>query len=284
MIETVLDRTDVIALRVDIAGKTYHVDSAAPKSLAIPLRFNGPQPNFFGASRAQANPLQGAGFIGDTQQGGSCNVAEIRMVPHCNGTHTESVGHIVHAEHAVFESLPQSLMAAVVISVTPVSTSDTDDACRPTPDHGDALITHDALETELSGYAQDELTALIVRTLPNDAAKRTTEYGDRQRPPYFSVDAMHYLVERGVPHLLVDIPSIDKMHDDGRLTNHHIFWNVPEGTHEATHDMWLTRTVTEMIFVDDSIGDGLYLLNLQLPAFHSDAAPCRPVVYALNPE
>ena len=37
-------------------------------------------------------------------------------------------------------------------------------------------------------------------------------------------------------------------------------------------------------FVDDVVSDGLYLLNLQLPAFHSDAAPCRPVVYALNLE
>jgi kynurenine formamidase len=274
----------VIGLSVDIAGKTYRVDSGAPKSLAIPLRFNGPQPNFFGAPRAQVNPLQGDGFIGDMRQGGSCNVAEIRMVPHCNGTHTESVGHIVHAEHAVFESLTQSLMPAVVISVTPVPDSDSDDAGRPALERGDARITRDALEKELSGYLQDELTALIVRTLPNDMAKKTIEYGDRHRPPYFSAAAMRYIVERGTQHLLVDMPSIDKMHDEGKLENHHIFWNVPQGTQEATPDTHVTNTVTEMIFVDDAIGDGLYLLNLQLPAFHSDAAPCRPLVYALNPE
>ena len=269
-------------MSVVIAGKTYRVDSSDPKSLAIPLQFDGAQPNFFGASRAQANPLRGDGFIGDTRRGGSCNVAEIRMVPHCNGTHTETVGHIVHAQHAVFESLSQSLMPAVVLSVTTVPASATVDAYRPAPQHSDALITRESLEMKLAGYAQDELTALVVRTLPNDVAKKATEYGDRHRPPYFSADAAHYLVERGVQHLLVDIPSIDKMHDEGRLTNHHIFWNVPEGTHEATPDTRVTRTVTEMIFVDDEIGDGLYLLNLQLPAFHSDAAPCRPVVYSLS--
>ena len=274
----------MMELRVVIAGKSYHVDSSEPKSLAIRLRFNGPQPTFFGASKAQANPLRSDGFIGDTRRGGSCNVAEIRMVPHCNGTHTEAVSHIVHAEHAVFESLPQSLMAAVVLSVTAVSASETADAYRPTPECGDALITREALEAALAGYAEDELTALVVRTLPNDAAKKATEYGDLHRPPYFSADATSYLVERGVQHLLVDIPSIDKMHDEGRLTNHHIFWNVPEGTQEATPDTRVNRTVTEMIFVDDAISDGLYLLNLQLPAFHSDAAPCRPVVYALNLE
>ncbi len=269
-------------MSVVIAGKTYHVDTNVPKSLAIPLQFNGAQPNFFGAPRAQATPLEGDGFVGDTRHGGSCNVAAIRMVPHCNGTHTETVGHIVHAQHPVFESLEQSLMPAVVVSVTPVLESATDDAYRPKPEPGDALITRQALETKLAGYAEDELTALVVRTLPNDAEKKATEYGDRHRPPFFSADAAGYLVERGVQHLLVDIPSIDKMHDEGRLTNHHIFWNVPEGTHEATADTRVTRTVTEMIFVNDEISDGLYLLNLQLPAFRSDAAPCRPVVYALS--
>ena len=117
----------MMELRVVISGKSYRVDSSEPKSLAIPLRFNGPQPTFFGASKAQANPLRSDGFIGDTRRGGSCNVAEIHMVPHCNGTHTEAVGHIVHAEHAVFESLPQSLMAAVVLSVTAVSAGATAD-------------------------------------------------------------------------------------------------------------------------------------------------------------
>ncbi len=271
-------------LSVVIAGKSYRVDADEPRSLAIPLRFNGPQPTFFGAPKAQASPLRGDEFIGDTRRGGSCNVAEIRMVPHCNGTHTEAVGHIVHAEHAVFESLAQSLMPAVVLSVTAVSAGATADAYRPMPNPADTLITRKALTTGLAGYADDELTALVVRTLPNDAAKMATEYGDSCRPPYFSADATSYIVERGVQHLLVDIPSIDRMHDEGRLTNHHIFWNVPEGTQEATADTRVTRTVTEMIFVVDEVSDGLYLLNLQLPAFHSDAAPSRPVVYTLNPE
>lgn len=272
----------MIELSVVIAGKTYQVDSQTPKSLAIPVQFNGEQPNFFGASRAQAGPLRGNGFIGDTRRGGSCNVTEIRMVPHCNGTHTETVGHIVHAQHAVLESIAQSVMPSVVVSVTPVAASATNDTYRPAPEPGDMLITLDALELKLAGYKHDELTALVVRTLPNHATKKATEYGDQCQPPYFSADATRYLVERGVQHLLVDIPSIDKMHDAGWLTNHHIFWNVPQGTHEATPDTWAGKTVTEMIFVDDEIGDGLYLLNLQMPAFCSDAAPSRPVVYALS--
>lgn len=271
-------------LRVGIGDETFGVDLTRPRSLAIPLRFNGPQPSFFGAPPANATPLQGDGFVGDTRRGGSCNVAEIRIVPHCNGTHTEGVGHIVDSEHAVFECVRQSLMPAVVTSVTPVPAASSGESCRPGPDPRDALITRASLKANLDVHDDDELAALVVRTLPNDAAKLAAEYGDRRHPPFFTADAMRYVVDRGVQHLLVDIPSIDRMHDEGRLTNHHIFWNVPEGARDGTRDTQVNKSVTELIFVENEIGDGLYLLNLQLPAFHSDAAPCRPVIYDLIPE
>jgi arylformamidase len=43
------------------------------------------------------------------------------------------------------------------------------------------------------------------------------------------------------------------------------------------------KTVTEMTLVPDGIPDGLYLLDIAVPAFLSDAAPCRPVIYPLVP-
>ena len=72
------------------------------------------------------------------------------------------------------------------------------------------------------------------------------------------------------------------MNDDGLLTNHHIFWNVQERTHELSEDTWQEKTITEMIFVADEINDGIYGLNLQVPAFGSDAAPSRPVIFPAN--
>jgi arylformamidase len=42
------------------------------------------------------------------------------------------------------------------------------------------------------------------------------------------------------------------------------------------------KTITEMIFVSEIIKDGSYLLNLQIPAFVSDAAPSRPILYKIN--
>jgi len=37
-----------------------------------------------------------------------------------------------------------------------------------------------------------------------------------------------------------------------------------------------------MIFIPSSMEDGTYLLNLQIPAFVSDAAPSRPILYKIN--
>lgn len=257
-------------LSVVIAGRTWRVALDRARSLAIPLRFGGLQPNFFDAPEASARPLTVSGFVGDTRQGGSCNVAALSLVPHCNGTHTESAGHILHDPCPVHDALEQSLMPAVVVSVTPAV------------EGGDRVISRDCISAALSGYAADELAAVVVRTLPNDATKLSAVYGDDFEPPFFAEDAIRHLTVRGVRHLLADIPSIDRMQDGGRLAGHRAFWNVPLGRREAGAEARLDRTITEMIFVPDDIADGLYLLNLQVPAFDSDAAPSRPVLYPLT--
>ncbi len=253
-----------------LAGKAYRVDLDRPLSLAIPLRFDGPQPNFFGAPEASARPWNGEGFTGDTRHGGGCNVAEIRLVPHCNGTHTETAGHILDTDYPVFGALAQSLMPAAVISLAVLSEGD------------NFLITRDALAGAMAGLAPGDAAALVIRTLPNDPAKKSMVYDDARPPPFFTNEAMSYLADGAIRHLLVDLPSIDPMRDGGKLANHRIFWNVPPGTHEAAPDTRLDRTITEMIFVDDGIADGLYLLNLQAPAFATHAAPSHPVIYPLR--
>jgi hypothetical protein len=37
-----------------------------------------------------------------------------------------------------------------------------------------------------------------------------------------------------------------------------------------------------MIFVENQILDGKYLLNIQIPAFVADAAPSRPIIFKIN--
>jgi len=268
-------------LSVVISGKSYGVDLSRPLGLAIPLDFAGPQPRFFGAPGATIKSFQNQEFIGATTGGGSCNVSEIHLVPHCNGTHTESVGHIIEGAMPVTGALTQCLLPATLITVTPVPAGETTDTYVPDIEDTDCLITETLLSGLLTGMSDEDIEALIIRTMPNSPSKKERDYGDGPSPPYFTTEAMTYLSGRNVTHLLVDMPSIDRMNDQGYLSNHRIFWSVPAGSHALLPDSRPDRTVTEMVFVDDVIEDGLYLLNLQMPAFVSDAAPSRPVLYSL---
>ena len=82
------------------------------------------------------------------------------------------------------------------------------------------------------------------------------------------------MAEAGVNHLLLDLPSVDREDDGGKLLAHHAFWKYPQATRRQA-------TITELIFVPDSIVDGTYLLNLQIASFENDASPSKPVLYKI---
>jgi kynurenine formamidase len=119
----------------------------------------------------------------------------------------------------------------------------------------------------------DNVQALIIRTLPNNTSKLNRQYSS-SNPPYIDAEAVQLIIQAGINHLLVDLPSIDKEHDEGKLAGHHVFWNYPESA--ALH-----RTITEFVFVPNEVIDGLYLLNLQISPFENDAAPSKPVLFKL---
>ena len=94
---------------------------------------------------------------------------------------------------------------------------------------------------------------------------------------------MQYVVNNGISHLLVDFPSVDRMYDDGKMSNHCLFWEVDRESREMGNRQAAERTITEMIFVPDELHDGIGVLDIQVPRWHSDAAPSRPVWYPLVP-
>jgi hypothetical protein len=67
--------------------------------------------------------------------------------------------------------------------------------------------------------------------------------------------------ESGIQHLLIDLPSVDKEKDEGKLLAHKAFWNVTD-VNDLNLDARLEATITEMIYVPDNVADGSYLLNL----------------------
>jgi arylformamidase len=229
--------------------------------LSIPLDFRGPQPNAFGVDSATASTL------GDTRHGSSVNFEQYTFIPHCSGTHTECVGHITDERISVRDCLLDVIMRAVLISVEPSS-------------KGDDLVI-DGDELTKAGVTSGP-KALIVRTLPNDETKLSRTYDSDNIPPYFTADAMRYMLECGFKHLLVDLPSIDRMFDDGKLENHRIFWNVEPGIRAVDIDTRMQSTVTELIYVPNEIADGEYLLNLQIAPLETDAAPSRPILFTID--
>jgi len=279
---------DGMELIINLANKKYSIDISNPLSLAIPVEFiadnhSAQQPNHFGANFAASKPMQGGSFIGDTEQGGSCNVNELTINPHCNGTHTESISHICDLSHALSKSIadinPAPLIPCVLISVDPISMNDTNEKYTPALMKGDEIITRSTLIIALAPFSNEQCRSLVIRTLPNNNKKCSQAYSSTNQPPFFTREAIFYLNERGIEHLLVDIPSLDRLHDDGLLTCHHIFWQVEEGKHQASKESLVKKTITEMAFIEDKINDGFYFINLQIPAFINDAAPSRPVLY-----
>ena len=273
---------------IEYGGARLRVDTSGARSLAIPLVPDGPQPSHFGAPPARAVPLAAGDFVGDTRSGGSCNCESVTLVPHCNGTHTEGIGHVTRERVPVHDAALVPLVPAALVSVSPQPCAESPDTADPVPLDGDVLITAGALGAALARLpgvrgAAPGLPAIVVRTLPNAPDKLRRDWMAPPMAPYFSLEAIDLVVSLGVRHLLTDLPSVDRLLDGGRLAGHRRFWGLPPGSTDPAAAARPGATVTEMIYVPDELPDGLYALSLQVAAFSSDAAPSRPVLCPVEP-
>ncbi len=285
-------------LSVQIENLTYGIDIENPLDISIPMKFNDEQPNAYGVPKASSTPCKSGDLVGDTRSGGSCNFEQYKFIPHCNGTHTECVGHIMNERISVRDCLKDAFIPTALISVEAEKAGETEESYVVDLNLQNPMITRKAIENAFHETLKskssadnpmllttvrytDFLQGLIVRTLPNDEAKLVRKYG-KYIPPFFSNEAMDFIVEIGVKHLLVDLPSIDRIFDEGKLSNHRKFWNVDQGKFETNQDSRINNTITELIYVPDKIKDGKYLLNLQIAAFESDTSPSRPILFSLD--
>ena len=267
-----------MSARLEVDGRAVRVDLERPLDLSVEIDFEGPQVRHFGAPRATSRAYSVPGFSGSVAHGASCNCNSITLIPHCNGTHTECAGHLtrepLHAQRVV----PRRLLPALLLSVTPASSAQTAEGSDPTAQAEDRLLTREALHAGWPAPPPFTPRALVIRTLPNDPAKRTLDHTDTT-PAYLTREAAHYLVERNIEHLIVDLPSIDRACDEGRLTAHRIFFGLPPGDCALSQATRSQCTVTELAYVPDDAADGWYLLQLQVPAINGDAVPSRPLLY-----
>jgi kynurenine formamidase len=251
-------------------NKEFKIDLSKPIDISIPLTNTDGNPIAWYIDKPVIEPVVFGDWIGKVSEGkSSTNFNNIFFNPHGHGTHTECLGHITREFYSINQSLKQFFFLAELISVVPELQGE------------DLVITLDTISTALDvtlklGVPKE---ALIIRTLPNFNIKKSLKYSNTN-PPYLEEDAARFIRESGIQHLLIDLPSVDKEKDEGKLLAHKAFWNVTD-VNTLNSDARVEATITEMIYVPDAIPDGSYLLNLQIASFENDASPSKPVLYSM---
>ncbi len=245
-------------------GQTFEIDLSKPIDISIPLTNTDANPIAWYIEKPEIEPVQFGNWIGKVSEGSSTNFNTIFFNPHGHGTHTECLGHITREFYSINQCLKKFFFTAELISISPEEIGE------------DRIITKSQIELVLNGKTPE---AIVIRTLPNLESKKHQNYS-KTNPPYLAEEAATYIREIGIQHLLIDLPSVDREEDEGKLLAHKAFWNV-KNVAELNPDARLTCTITEMIFVENEIQDGSYILNLQIASFENDASPSKPILYKI---
>ena len=240
--------------------KKYQADLSKPLDISIPIRNGAGNPNCFWAPVPEFEPVRTDSFVGSTAEGGLVNFFNIKLNPHGNGTHTECVGHIAKEKLSIINCLTSHHHFVKLVSVYPTKL-----------ENGDRVITKEQMKAV---FKKNEAPAIAIRTQPNDNLKRITNYSGGN-PPYLHHEAVEYLVNCGVEHLLIDLPSVDREEDEGKLLAHKAFWQYPDNTRR-------NATITELFYATSELKDDLYLLNLQIISLDLDVSPSKPTLYKLK--
>lgn len=239
--------------------QNFRIDLSQPLDISLTIRGDDKNPIAWYLKAPRIEPVKEGDWIGKVSRGASTNFNNIYFNPHGHGTHTECVGHITPDFHSINDSLKNFFFFAKLVTIEPQKKGE------------DLVISAMQMEKLVK---EDEVEALIIRTLPNSIFKRSMHYSHTNWA-YLEEEAAKYIRECGIKHLLIDLPSVDREKDEGKLLAHKAFWNYPKNTR-------LDATITELIYVPAKIEDGHYFLNLQIASFENDATPSKPVLYKIE--
>lgn len=218
-------------------------------------REKGQNPNCYFIEEPQFEPYRSDGFIASVAQGGSVNCEYIRFCAHGNGTHTECFGHVSKEFYSVQNVKIPFLMLAQVITV---------------PFLGNKVYDVPFSNTHAA-------SALILRVTVSEDLKQTKNYNySGKNPPSINPNFILRLKERGIQHLLTNLPSIDPEDDNGELIAHLAFWGMKN---RESIPLYPNDTITEFCYIPTQVQDGLYWLHLGLSPFESDAVPSMPILF-----
>lgn len=240
-------------------SRKIQIDVSKPIDISIAIDMSKENINAWYVDGPQIAPAEVNGDVIKVSEGAVVNFNNILFNPHSHITHTECVGHITEKVHSVNKNLKHYFFVAEVITVAPENDGD------------DFFISTKQIKTALRNKKRD---AVIIRTLPNLPEKKSKRYSNTN-PPFLLEEVADYLIEKNIKHLLIDLPSVDKERDNGKLLFHNAFWNTKGKPR-------MEATITEFIYVPNSVEDGEYLLNLMIAPFENDATPSKPILYKIN--
>lgn len=269
-------------VKLDVGGRPYETVLDDAVSLSIPLDFDGEQARAFGLPPAAAEPIEFGDAVCDTTRGGAFNADTLSLIPHANGTHTETVGHVVDQNVPVGDRLTEALIPCTLLTATPRPLDDTEESYPSEVGPTDQVVTRRQIGERASDLdlPRGFLDAVVLRSDRTGSEDRFRDYSGTN-PPYLTREAVEWLLEQDVEHLLVDLPSIDREQEGGTLANHRHFWGLELEAHRQHPPS--PKTVTELVYVPTSVPDGIYFLDVDLPDFTLDAAPSRPLLYEATP-
>ena len=243
---------------IEYNSRKLKIDLTQPLDISISISNGASNVNAWYIDPPKIEPEVFDEAIISVENGASVNFNTITFNPHSHGTHTETVGHIVKEKCSINKCLKTFFFLAEVVTVAPEKRGD------------DYVISAKQLQFAIGNKKRE---ALVVRTMPNTSDKKTRQYSNTNWT-YFEEDAIKLLVKKGIKHLLVDLPSVDREEDGGELKGHNAFWNTKGVIRKDA-------TITEFIYVSNKIEDGAYILNLQIAPFENDATPSKPVLYKI---
>lgn len=243
---------------IQYGSKKHKIDLSKPLDISIPLQASKDNVNAWYLEEPKIEPVKLGDWIGSIAEGADVNFNNILFNPHAHGTHTECVGHITKELHSINKNLKRFFFLAEVITVAPEKFED------------DFVISKKQIQMALGNKKRE---AVVLRTLPNTEEKLSRQYSNTN-PIFLKEEAAIFLKEKGIKHLLIDLPSVDKEKDGGKLLAHNAFWNT-------NGKLRMDATITEFIYISNKIKDGTYFLNLQIAPFENDASPSKPILYKI---
>lgn len=246
-------------MRIEILHETerYAADLSRPVNITIPCIPSITKA--FQLTGARYEAFRSGDFVASVAEGSSCNVDEITLIPHGNGTHTECIGHITSLPQHINDRTGHFNNLGVLIT-----------ARIETLENGDSVLS---LKEQILHGIPNGFSCAIIRT-PELAELPDYHDFSGTNPPYFLPVTLEKLRKAGIKHLVTDLPSVDREQDGGKMAAHKAFWEDGPDDNECT--------ITELVKIPLEIKDGLYFVQMATAPLFSDASPSTVLLYTLE--